>query len=662
MNDKLFVLAKNISIDENEESNKKRNHQLIYYFINLIRTFFGLNKEVLFIKPTKQKIIDVIEDIAFQAEINFIDFKENRKNFFLLIPLIGIDKTSGDLGLFLPRGFNKLLFYSDLNKWKICDRKFVVDNFFLLGCFYPNLRFFNSINVFFTKIFSLKKIFLSICLFAVVLFSTFLLMSLNLSEKIVFLDSSKFVLVTFFALFLLLFLALIIFQIIPGIIFFILSVTHYFYEISFFKHLKNNKFYDVITGIKGVNNPFINNINLVFLFLFLLLNFVFLFFFFPFLVSLTIFLFTVSLVLVCLLTDWGIQTLDNQLWQKKIVLREKIFSSFKIFNFLSSAKKIESSTNSFKTYLNGYVANVNKKNRLILFLNCVYYSGIFLILFFFFYFYCSANFYLEEWQIIFIITFVVCGCFFSFRQVFGQENFLTLLRKENFHEEKELKLKLIPFTGKIELKEVGFSFKNENTLLFDKVSIIANPKEMIGIIGRSGLGKTVLLKILSGLNTPSTGLVLYDGQDSRSLNLFFLREYFGCVFHDSKLFAGTVLQNIINQRSISDFYVHKWLSKQPIFEPLFNLPMGLNTYIFWHERNITPFERSLILIAKILLVEPKVIFLDEPFLDVDNETQTKFWQFIKSVDATKIICSHAIAQEYFDKIYQVEDMEVKLIK
>lgn len=153
--------------------------------------------------------------------------------------------------------------------------------------------------------------------------------------------------------------------------------------------------------------------------------------------------------------------------------------------------------------------------------------------------------------------------------------------------------------------------------------------EKLAIVGESGCGKSTLLKILIGMEKPDSGTVSYDGKPLASLNQKSLRKCIGSVFQFSRIFPGTIAENVAfgNADDPKEKKLWEALDNAEIGDYIRSLPLGLYTEV--SEANSCGFsggQRQRILLARALLDHPRVLILDEATSALDNVTQKKCWR------------------------------------
>ena len=211
--------------------------------------------------------------------------------------------------------------------------------------------------------------------------------------------------------------------------------------------------------------------------------------------------------------------------------------------------------------------------------------------------------------------------------------------------------------GSIRVEDVSFSYGDSLSCL-KGINIDIKKGEKVAIVGESGCGKSTLLKILLGLEIPSSGTVYYDGKALQSLNLKSLRRYIGSVFQFSRLFPGTIADNIAfgNEENADIEKIWETADLAEIGDDIRALPLQMETEI--SEVNSSGFsggQRQRILLARAIMTRPRVLFLDEATSALDNITQAKVLQNICRMNSTIIMVAHRLSTvEHFDRILMLE--------
>ncbi|MDT7880014.1 MAG: ABC transporter ATP-binding protein [Candidatus Hydrothermia bacterium] len=204
---------------------------------------------------------------------------------------------------------------------------------------------------------------------------------------------------------------------------------------------------------------------------------------------------------------------------------------------------------------------------------------------------------------------------------------------------------------KIELVNVSFYYGNK--IILDNISFTIEKGEKIGIVGLSGAGKTTLIEILSGLLKPSLGKVLIDGIDLWDYDIESYRSKISFVPQEPFLFEGTIYENLTFSKNISLEEVKKACNLANIDEFIESLENGYFYKLSEGGTNLSGGQRQRLTIARAILRNPEIIFLDEPTSNLDAQSEEKIINAIENFlfDKTAIIIAHRISTILFvDKI------------
>ncbi|HET6879072.1 MAG TPA: ABC transporter ATP-binding protein [Pirellulales bacterium] len=174
--------------------------------------------------------------------------------------------------------------------------------------------------------------------------------------------------------------------------------------------------------------------------------------------------------------------------------------------------------------------------------------------------------------------------------------------------------------GEIELRHVGFQYGNREVL--SNVNLIIRPGEMIGLVGPSGSGKSTLVNLVCRFYDVNEGAVLVDGQDIRGFALEEYRRHIGIVLQEPFLFYGTIAENIAYGRpDASHAEIIAAARAARAHEFILRLPDGYDSIVGERGQKLSGGERQRISIARALLIDPKILILDEATSAVDTETE-----------------------------------------
>ena len=181
-------------------------------------------------------------------------------------------------------------------------------------------------------------------------------------------------------------------------------------------------------------------------------------------------------------------------------------------------------------------------------------------------------------------------------------------------------------------------------LILDNLSLKIRPGQYVAIVGKTGCGKSTLMRLLLGFETPQKGAIYYDGKDLNKIDLKSLRHHVGVVMQNSKLFQGDIYSNIV----ISAPWLtleEAWAAAElaGIAEDIRHMPMGMNTLISEGSGGISGGQRQRLMIARAIAPKPKILILDEATSALDNLTQKKVSDALGALKCTRIVIAHRLS-------------------
>lgn len=178
------------------------------------------------------------------------------------------------------------------------------------------------------------------------------------------------------------------------------------------------------------------------------------------------------------------------------------------------------------------------------------------------------------------------------------------------------------FDGAIDFDEVSFRYPGQMTTALHKVSLHIRPGEHVGIIGRTGSGKTTIGKLILGLYAVGDGSVRIDGVDIRQLDPAELRRNIGYVPQDGMLFYGTIRENILfGSPYVDDASMIRAARAAGVSEFVDRHPLGYDMPIGERGEGLSGGQRTAVMIARSLLHDPPIYLLDEPSNAMDSGTE-----------------------------------------
>jgi len=166
----------------------------------------------------------------------------------------------------------------------------------------------------------------------------------------------------------------------------------------------------------------------------------------------------------------------------------------------------------------------------------------------------------------------------------------------------------------------------------------------VALVGRTGCGKSTLVRLLLGFEKPDRGGVFYDGRDISSLDLRSLRKHIGAVTQNGQLFQGDIFSNIIisaPELTLKD----AWEAAETagIAKDIREMPMGMNTLISEGQGGISGGQKQRLLIARAIVPKPEILIFDEATSALDNRTQKQVSEALDRLDCTRIVIAHRLS-------------------
>lgn len=198
--------------------------------------------------------------------------------------------------------------------------------------------------------------------------------------------------------------------------------------------------------------------------------------------------------------------------------------------------------------------------------------------------------------------------------------------------------------GSIELNNVSFRYNDTMPNVLDDLSLKIRPGQYVAIVGKTGCGKSTLMRILLGFEKPQRGAVYYDGKDINSMDLKSLRQHIGVVMQNGKLFQGDIYSNItISAQHLTLEQAWEAAEMAGMAEDIRQMPMGMNTLISEGQGGISGGQRQRLMIARAIAPKPRVLMFDEATSALDNITQKKVSESLDNLKCTRIVIAHRLS-------------------
>jgi ATP-binding cassette subfamily C protein LapB len=202
------------------------------------------------------------------------------------------------------------------------------------------------------------------------------------------------------------------------------------------------------------------------------------------------------------------------------------------------------------------------------------------------------------------------------------------------------------YYGGLSAMDVDFSYPGEHIVpVIKKATFTLQPGDHLALLGRVGSGKSTLIRLLSGLYAPTAGAVLVDGVDQQQLEPAELRSHIAYIGQDPQLFMGTIRENLILSDSwISDSKIIEILKQLDLYSLVANHPRGLDMPLTEAGGGLSGGQRQLLALARMMLRDPRYVFMDEPTSNMDQNTEARVISVLGEwlTGRTMILATHRI--------------------
>ena len=199
-------------------------------------------------------------------------------------------------------------------------------------------------------------------------------------------------------------------------------------------------------------------------------------------------------------------------------------------------------------------------------------------------------------------------------------------------------------SGGIEMNNVYFRYEENMPYIINDMSLKIRPGEYVAIVGRTGCGKSTLMRLLLGFEKPERGAVYYDGKDINKLDLASLRRKIGTVMQNGGLFQGDLYSNIVitaPELTLKDAW--DAAEKAGIADDIRAMPMGMQTMVAEGQGGISGGQKQRIMIARAIAPKPKILMFDEATSALDNKTQRQISDALDAMGCTRIVIAHRLS-------------------
>lgn len=228
----------------------------------------------------------------------------------------------------------------------------------------------------------------------------------------------------------------------------------------------------------------------------------------------------------------------------------------------------------------------------------------------------------------------------------GFRRFLDIMDTKSDIVDKKNAMELKDVKGKIEFKDVSFSYSDDEDTILRDLNIEIDPGKTVAIVGPSGAGKTTLCHLIPRFYETKEGSIFIDGIDIKDIKLKSLRKNIGLVQQDVFLFTGTIRENILyGNPSASDEEVVKAAKNASIHKFIMSLPQDYDTYIGEKGVRLSGGQKQRISISRLFLKNPPILILDEATSALDNETEVLIQKSLENLamGRTTLVIAHRLS-------------------
>lgn len=256
----------------------------------------------------------------------------------------------------------------------------------------------------------------------------------------------------------------------------------------------------------------------------------------------------------------------------------------------------------------------------------------------------------------------IVGMIIKFDKTMLSLNNLDEIMKMPVEKENKSYISRPNLRGDIQLKDVEFTYKDQNHQTLKNINLTVKQGERIAILGKIGSGKSTLLKLIMNLYEPNKGSVLIDGLDTRQIDPTDLRHAIGSVPQEPFLFMGSIKDNLtIGEQYVSDEELLRVSKIAGLDEFLGKHEAGYDLLVGERGEGLSGGERQSVTLARALISDPNIIMLDEPTNSMDRQTEKAFIKKMQNIveDKTLIVVTHKTSLlQLVDRVIIVENGQI----
>ncbi|MDF5729572.1 MAG: ABC transporter ATP-binding protein [Rhizonema sp. PD38] len=227
----------------------------------------------------------------------------------------------------------------------------------------------------------------------------------------------------------------------------------------------------------------------------------------------------------------------------------------------------------------------------------------------------------------------------------GLERIFLLLDEPALLQDAPDAIEMPPIIGKVEFENVSFGYI-PNQLALNKVNFHAKPGQMIALVGATGAGKSTIINLILRFYDVLSGTITVDGIDIRGVTQASLRRQIGVVLQDTILLSGTVAENIaFGRKDATQAEIEEAAQIANVHEFITSLPQGYATRLGEQGTNLSQGQQQLLSIARAVLINPRILILDEATSSIDTRTEALVQEALARLlkDRTSFVIAHRLS-------------------
>jgi ATP-binding cassette subfamily B multidrug efflux pump len=227
----------------------------------------------------------------------------------------------------------------------------------------------------------------------------------------------------------------------------------------------------------------------------------------------------------------------------------------------------------------------------------------------------------------------------------GAERIFALLDEPVLLQDAEDAIEMPPIQGAITFDRVDFGY-DSNRLILKDITLHTKPGQTIALVGATGAGKSTIINLILRFYDVTSGSVKIDGIDVRSVTQASLHRQIGLVLQENVLFSGTVAENIaFGRANATQVEIETAAQIANVHEFIVQLPQGYRTPLGERGANLSQGQRQLISIARAVLVNPRILILDEATSSIDTRTEVLVQEAIDKLllNRTSFVIAHRLS-------------------